>query len=133
MDKLERNKSIIAKSVYLLVLISICIILAYSEYNGILKFRYVLHGNTGEPLSFLFSIICYILFWGVAGIFPSAFLYFFIIFVGSLLHRNEVNRPYLHRDEDSYGFNLAFKAAYAGVLFLMILHISNLVTIHIFS
>lgn len=137
MNSIKRNKIIIATSTIALVFIIFCFILSNSEINGSLSFHYVHNQNTGEPLSLLVSIFLYILFWWFIGLVPSAAVFLFSLIVYYFLHRKDkrlLERRYhpSYEEEFHFGGKVAFVSTYIAVLILLLLQISNLVSISVF-
>ncbi len=137
MDSIKRNKLIIATSTIALVFLIFCFILSNSEINGSLSFHYVHNQNTGEPLSLIVSIFLYILFWWFIGLVPSAAVFLFSLIVYYFLHRKDkrlLERRYHppYEEEFYFGGKVAFISTYIAVLVLLLLQISNLVSISVF-
>ena len=137
MNLIKRNKIIIATLTIVLVLTVFLLILFNSEINGSLSFHYVHNQKTGEPLSLIVSILLYILLWWFLGSVPSAAVCLFSLLVYEFLHRKDkklVERWYYppYEEEYHFGAEVAFISTYTAVLILLLLQISNLVTISVF-
>ena len=132
-----KNKRIILSSIVIFVALIVILILLNSSLNSDVYFHYVYNQNTGARLSIITSLFLYFLFWWFAGFVPSAVVFLFMMSVYYFLHRKDkkvFDRGYHpeYEEEFYYGGSVAFVATYIVVLFLMILHLSNLVTINIF-
>jgi hypothetical protein len=137
MDSIKRNKLIIATSTIALVFLIFCLILSNSEINGSLSFHYVHNQNTGEPLSLIASIFLYILFWWFIGLVPSAAVFLFSLILYYFLHCKDkrlLERRYHPPYEEEFylGGKVAFTSTYIAVLILLLLQISNFVSISVF-
>lgn len=137
MDSIKRNKIIIATSIIVLVFTIFCLILSNSLINGSLSFQYVHNQNTGEPLSLGTSIFLYILLFWFLGLLPVSAIHLFMFMVYFFLHRKDkrlfergYNPPY--EEEMYFGSRVVFISTYTAIFILLILQISNLVTIRVF-
>lgn len=136
MNSIRRNKIIIATAAITLVAVIFCWILTHSSFNGTFSFHCVHNQNTGEPLSIWTSIMLYILLFLFLGMVPSGVVMLFVELIYVFLHikdkhlfRRRYHPPY--EEEFYFGASVAFKAVYIAIFILMILHISNLVSIYI--
>lgn len=137
LDSIKKNKIIIATSITVLVFTVFCLILSNSSINGSLSFQYVHNQNTGEPLSLSESIFLYILFFWFLGLIPFSVVFLFSLMIYFFLHRKDkrlferrYNPPY--EEEMDFGFKVSYISTYTAIFILLILQISNLVTIKVF-
>lgn len=133
----KKNKAIIGVSVIALVVVVFIVILLNSQYNGTFAFHYINNLNTGRPLSAFVSVLLYILLWWVISLIPAASVALFSLVLYFILHRKDkrllqhnYHPPY--ESEHYWGARIAFFSTYVAVLMLMILQISNLVSINVF-
>lgn len=134
---IQKNKFIITISVLVLIFVVMAYILQNSTVNDTLYFHHVYNQNTGEPFRIIDSILVYILLWFVVGLIPCACMMLFVLCLYCFLHRKDkqfFDRRYcpIYEEECDYGWKFAQISTYVAVLILMVLHISNAVTINAF-
>lgn len=134
---IHKNKLIITVAVLVLVFAVMAYILLNSTTNDTLYFHYIHNQNTGESLGLIASILLYILFWWFVGLVPSSSVFLFVLCLYYFLHRKDkriLDRYYhpKYEEEFYYGGLLSLAATYIAILVLMILHISNIITINAF-
>lgn len=133
----RKNRAIIGISVIALVVVVFIVTLLNSQYNGTFAFHYIHNLNTGRPMSAFVSVLLYILLWWVMGLIPAASVALFSLVLYFILHRKDkrllqsnYHPPF--ESEHYWGARIAFISTYVAVLILMILQISNLVSIRVF-
>lgn len=137
LDSIRKNKIIIATSIVILIVILFCLILSNSSINGALSFHYVYNQKTGESLSLGMSIFLYVLFFWFIGLVPFSSVFLFSLIIYCFLHRKDkrlFERKYhpSYENELYFGAKVAFISTYTAIFILMVLQISNLVTIQVF-
>lgn len=135
-NSIQKNKRIITIAVLIFVFSAVGYILLNSTLNDTIYFHYIYNQRTGEPMSLIGSILLYLLFGFVLGLIPFSITFLFSLCLYFFLHRKETNFYYndhpKHEEEYFYGGYVALLSTYAAVYVLLILHISNIATIHIF-
>lgn len=132
----KRNKIIITVAILLLAVVVWVFIFMNSTVtvNGNLSFHYSHNLNTGEPSGLIPSIITYIFYWWILGAIPAACVFLFMMCIYGILHRGDerlFKAASKHEEELEYGGKLAYIVTYVTIAIVMLLHISNIVTIDI--
>lgn len=136
-ESIRKNKRILTVATLVPVIALFCWILLNSTLNHTgIHFHYVYSGKTGEPLSFVTSVLLYLLCWWFIGLLPSSVLFFYQLCIFDFLHRKDppVTFQYplpKYMDEFHYGGGIAFLSMYGMILILMLLHITNIATIDV--
>ena len=137
-QNIRKNKAIITVAVIILVAIMVIYVLLNSNLNDDFYFHYVCNGKTGEPLGFFISVFMYVLFWFfIAGSLPAVCVFLLTMCLYFFLHRKDENilsKTYCpeYEEEFYYGGFISLTITYGAVLVLMVLHITNIITIDIF-
>ena len=126
---LTRNKRIAIISAIALSLLFMVCILFHSEPNDTIYFHFVHDRNTGESLGWFVSVFLYILLWWVIGMLPAGWNSILILILYMLLYPKNTQLRDKHFDVAYYGGWTALCSTYGAVLVLMILHLSNIITI----
>ena len=134
---IRKNKIIITVAVFVLDFVNVVFVLMNSTVNDTLYFHYVHNQSTGEPLGLILSIFLYILFWWLAGLILSGWVCVCTICLYYFLHRKDkrISERYYspkYEEELYYGVELSFRVTYVVAFILILLHISNIVTVNMF-
>lgn len=133
LGKNNKKEQIIIISILLLVFLISCYILANSEFNNEIKFRWIINQNTGAPISFIGSVVIYILLWGLVGLIPSVAVFLFALLLFCFLYRKAHcsyrKSCFPEYDEFDTCGKIAFVSTYIAAGILLLLHILNIVTI----
>lgn len=134
---IHKNKLILTIFVFTLVCGAFSYVLLTSTLNSEFYFRRMINLNTGEPLSILASIFLYILFGWFVGLVPSSAAVVFSLLAYCFLHRKDprfFEKGYdpIYSQEYHYAAQLAIIVTYVATTLLLILHIFNVITIHLF-
>lgn len=122
----KKNKTIITAAILILVgYILICTILI-STKNDVLYFHYINNPFTEETFNLLTSILIYISLWGVIGLISSFCVFQVVKCLCNHLHRKDYKN---YEEELRYGRIVSFVATYTLILIIMVLNISNIMTI----
>ena len=130
---IQKNKTIILVAVLIITFFMVSCILLNSTANDTVYFHYAHNLNTGEPIGLIGSIVLYVVLWGFSGIFPAGINWLLITYLYFFLHRKDKNvtnrfRTPKYEEEHDYGTKIAFVVSYIAAGILIILHVSNIVT-----
>ncbi len=135
---IQKNKIIITIAILVVVFIGVGYTLLNSTLNDELYFRYAYNQKTGEQLNLASSLLIYFFIFGVFGIPHAGCVFLFMMYLYYFLHRKDKrlfrDRSYCpdYEEEFHYGGRVALRATYTARFILMLLHISNVITINDF-
>ena len=115
---------VIISSVITLVSIAFFFVLSKCKFNGTFGFLYAQNQNTGEPLSFIASIVLYILFCCFFGMYLLTLISFYIFIMSSILKRTGL---YDNQDDD-ITLPLSCWCAYTPLCVIVFLHVTTIIS-----
>ena len=133
--KIRRNKAILSAFVLAILFVAFSYILLISSFDGNLSFRRALHGETGEPLSVISSIMIYLVWLLILGMLPGCALAVLCMGPYALIHRKDYDAfksTSIYSEEIEFAIGLSVASGYAATFILILLHASGLATIRLY-
>lgn len=135
-NSIQKNKRILLIATITYVSLLSLLFLINCSFNNEIQFVFINNQNTGEPIGAIGSIFLYILLWGIAGLIPSAMVFFLMLLTYSFLHRKDprFSRRFYHppyEEEYLYGGKIAFTSTYIAVGILIVLQMFNIVSLNV--
>lgn len=130
---IQRNKIIITIFVLTIILLAFSCVMLHSEPNEGVNFRHIYNNYTGEKLSVLGSILCYLFVWCVLGILPGGATAVLTMCLYLLLHRKDENLLDRHYHpeyecEIEYGIKLSLATGYAAMFLVILSYAVSIIT-----
>lgn len=126
----RRNIIILVTVAIMFSMVYLLFILSQSEYVGDIEFIRITN-RTGKESSILASLIGYIFVWWVAGMFPAALNFLFMLTVWSILHIKDKDKYNKVHEDYHIGGYASFISSYTVSAILELLHIFGFIKIDI--